>query len=101
VAEHFVIHDPASPERDINVRTSHTEVVASPVSTLTIEHDLPYRYHKVILFDADGYELPRAVINTILHGEHSPVVTNQFYVEIEFNTGADFVGTVILEPYLA
>lgn len=63
----------------------HEETVSSPTSAITIEHFIPLKRVKVELFSLDGYLLPRVYINEFYCGEHTPVVTNQFYVEITFN----------------
>lgn len=73
----------------------HLEVVSSPVTQITIEHALPRRYVLVTLIGPSHYRLPESFIADIYYGQHSPVITNEYYVTINFNT--TFTGTIRLD----
>jgi len=76
------------------VQARHVETVSSPVTNITIEHFIPRRHVSIQLVSDDHWLLPNAYINECYFGEHSPVVTNEFYVDIVFNS--PFSGEVIL-----
>lgn len=81
--------------RTIAITTPHWTTITSPVTAVTIEHTLPRRYVEVMLISPDHYRLPEGIISSIYYGQHSPVVTNEFYVEITFND--PFTGTIRLD----
>jgi hypothetical protein len=89
-----IIHDTATGMQCAKQLT-HLEVVSSPVSDLTIEHTLDRQYVRVQLVTADHFLLAATRIDECEFGEHSPVVTNRYFVHLRFT--APFAGTVRLD----
>lgn len=89
------LYQDAATGRTIAITSPKFVTVSSPLTFITIEHPFPRRHVKVTVYSSDDHLMPEGIVSSLFCGQHSPVVTNEFYVEITFND--PFTGVIRLD----